>query len=79
MVCAIMALLTELRSFHHEQPVMVAAVRIMAIKAILFHWGMLPHERTSFFRMTLVAEFVDRISLDHRSAEFAMGIMAIGA
>jgi hypothetical protein len=38
---------------------------LVADQAVLLHWRMLPHERSSFFRMTFETKFVDRVGLYH--------------
>ena len=44
---------------------MVAPMGFVADQTVLLHWGMFPHERPSFFRMTFETKFVDRVGLYH--------------
>ena len=46
-------------------------------QTILFHGGMLPHIRASFFGMAFVAEFIHRIRLDHLWPKIAVVIVTV--
>lgn len=74
-----MAALTEERCLADQKLGMIAAVRRMAIEAVLRDRRMLEHERPSLFRVAFVAELIDRIGLEQFVAEGAMGIMTTPA
>ena len=71
----VMTALAKLRCVADEKLRMIAAVRGMAIQAIFIDRGMLEHERPSFLRMALVAQFIYRIGFDLFVTEGAMGIV----
>jgi hypothetical protein len=73
------AALTELGHPARQELSMVAAVDGMAGPAVLFHRRMLPEERTALLRVAAVAEFVDRLGLDHLPPETAVLVMAVRA
>lgn len=54
-----MAVLTQLRHAFVQHRTIDGAVRVMAITAVLRHRLMLPQEGAAFFRMALIAIFVD--------------------
>jgi hypothetical protein len=58
---------------------MVAAMRGVAGPAVLIHGGMFPEVGASLVGMTLVAQLVDHIGLDHLRSESAVLIVAVGA
>lgn len=55
-----MTLLAKLRDPLLDEGVIHATVRVMASGAVFGDWGMLPQERTAFFRMTAIASVIDR-------------------
>ena len=71
--------LTKIRRPLCQKLGMIAAVNIMAVKAVLFNRGMFPHEGTPLVRMAFVAKFVYRVSLDHLVAEFTVRVVAVTA
>ena len=58
---------------------MIAAVRNMAVQAILIHRGMGPHERSSLLGVALVTEFIRGIRLELSGAKTSMVFVAIRA
>jgi hypothetical protein len=66
MAPVVMATLTKKGYPPDQKPAMVAPVNLVAGKAILRNGGMLEGIRPPLFSMAFVAEFVDRICLDHR-------------
>lgn len=75
----VVTVLAEIWNFFFEQVLMSTAVSRMADGAVLFYWQVFFDERTSFFRMTLVAELVGVFGPDHVVGQRAVGVMAIAA
>ena len=69
-------LLAQPRPRDLQQEVVDRAVRIMAVQAVLAHWGMFPQERPALLRVTLVAIVING-GLVQKS--FAVGAMRIVA
>ncbi len=59
------AVLAQERHFLGKELSMIASVGLMADQAVFIHGGMLPHKRSPFFSVTLKAELIDRIRLQH--------------
>jgi hypothetical protein len=77
MSARVMTALAELGHSAVQKFVVVAAVGRVASGAILFHGGMLPHKRPSFFGMAPVAELVDGIAFHHLGSESAVLVMTV--
>lgn len=74
-----MAILAEVDNLLHHQIFMTAAMRRVADRAILRNRRVLPDKGTPFVGVTLVAELVDALGLEHMFCQGAVGIVAIGA
>ncbi len=59
------AILAQERHLLGQELPMIASVSLMADQAVLIHGGMLPHKRSPFLGVTLKAELIDRIRLQH--------------
>src|SRR6266542_5219196 len=75
----VVAILAKVRDGFVEQLAMRRAVRIVAGQAVLLDRRVGKHVRTPFVGMTVVALVVHRFLLDHRVAERAMRVVAVGA
>ena len=76
---SLVAALTELGGLPYQQTVVVRPVHRMAVQAVGLNRRVFETERTAFFRMTFVAELIDRISSEHLGAECPMRVVAVGA
>src|SRR5512135_1094177 len=59
------AVLAQERHLLGKELPMIASMSLMADQTILIHGGMFPHKRSPFFGVTLKAELIDRIRLQH--------------
>ncbi len=73
------ALLAEERNRRDQQRALIRAVRRVAIEAVLTNGRMLEQERSTLFRMALIARLVHRIGFEQRAGQCAVRIMAVVA
>jgi hypothetical protein len=69
--------LAELGRFTDQKLGMIAPVGNVAIQTILFHRGVFPHLGASFLCMTLIAQIIKGIGLDHLGPEPAVVIVTV--
>ena len=80
MALPVMTVLTESGNLFNQERGMPAAMGGMADGAVFLDWRMFINKWSSFFRMTLVAELVHILRLDHAVRCLgAMWIMAVSA
>src|SRR5258706_8937661 len=58
MLAAVVAVVADARHANLQQLRVVAAVRLVAVRAVLEHWRVLPQEGTSAFRVATQAVFI---------------------
>ena len=73
------ALLTEAWGPQLEQSRVGGAVWLVAVRAALSYWCMLPEERPPLLGVALEAVIVDRVFAEHRRRDRAVRAVAIGA
>jgi len=64
---------------HFEEPVVDGAMRLVTVRAVLQHRGVLPEKRAAPLRVARVTIFIDARLFELRGIGRAMGIVTVGA